>query len=183
MVTGRPSHDLEQLDEIARAASAAAWPARRGALFVVRQDHLAHRLDALLVEEHMLGAAEADALARRSVTATCASAGVSALARTPSCAHLVGPAHQRAELAGQLAARPSGTLPGQHLAGRAVDGDEVALLERSCRPIVMRLRVRNRRGSSRRRRRRACPCRAPPQRRARSCRRASVRMPSAACMP
>jgi hypothetical protein len=60
--------------------------------------------------------------------ARAASAGVSALVRTFRRRTLVGPAHQRAEFAGQF--RLDHRHPaGEHLAGRAVDGDDVARLE------------------------------------------------------
>ena len=52
----------------------------RGVL-VVREDHLAHRGDALALEEHVLRAAQADALGAE-LRAFRASAGVSALVRT-----------------------------------------------------------------------------------------------------
>ncbi len=60
--------------------------------------------------------------------AVLASSGVSALARTFRRRDLVGPAHQGAEVAGQLRLDHLHRA-GQDLAGRAVDGDDVAGLE------------------------------------------------------
>ena len=57
-----------------------------------------------------------------------ASGGVSALARTRHAPALVGPAHERAEIAGKFRLHHRHGA-GQHLAGRAVDGDDVALPE------------------------------------------------------
>ena len=76
MVTGRPLHDLEQLDEIGALHRQELGERRAAALLVVGQDHLAHRADAVLVEEHVLGAAEPDALgaefhARRARRSAC----------------------------------------------------------------------------------------------------------------
>ncbi len=64
-------------------------------------------------------------------SATRASAGVSALVRTPSLRTSSAQPISVRELAGQrrLDHRHA---PGQHLAGRAVDGDDVALLAASC---------------------------------------------------
>ena len=76
-------------------ASARSRPAR-----VVGEDHLAHRVDAVALEEHVLGAAEADALGAELARDLARRRGVSALARTFRRADLVGPAHQRRELAG-----------------------------------------------------------------------------------
>ena len=58
----------------------------------VGEDHLAHARDPLLVEEHVLGAAEADALGAEARARRAASSGVSALARTFIVRTLVGPA-------------------------------------------------------------------------------------------
>ena len=122
------AHDLEQLDEI--VALHRQQLRERGAALrlVVGQDHLAHRADAVLVEEHVLGAAEPDALGAEfhRHARVVRRVGVGAHAEL---ARLVGPAHQRRELARQL--RLDHRHPaGQHLAGRAIDGDEIAGAER-----------------------------------------------------
>ncbi len=97
------------------------------AFLVVGEDHLAHRDDALALEEHMLGAAEPDALGAE----TARGAGVErrlGVGAHLHAAHLVGPFHQRGEIAGQLRLHHRDRA-GEHLAGRAVDGHHVALLE------------------------------------------------------
>jgi hypothetical protein len=83
-------------------------------------------------------------------------------------ADFVGPAHQR------WRNRPTvrldiGTFALHHLAGRAVDGDDIALLQGAPAPTCHALRRCARRP---RPKRRACPCRAPPRPRGWSCRRA-----------
>ena len=125
----RPAgHDLEQLDEIGALHRQKLGERRAARFLVVGEDHLAHRLDALLVEEHVLGAAKPDAFGaeahRRFGVGRRIGIGAHA-----ELAHLVGPADQRGEFAGQLRLDHV-DLAGQHLAGRAVDGDGIAFLER-----------------------------------------------------
>jgi hypothetical protein len=80
MVTGRP-HDLEQLDEVralhrqSLASALRRWSRNR-------HDHLAHGGYAVAVEEHVLGAAQADAFGAEGARGHAASVGVSALVRT-----------------------------------------------------------------------------------------------------
>ena len=62
MVTGSAAHDLEQLDEVGALHRQKLGERRAARSFVVGQDHLAHGADAVLVEEHVLGAAQPDAL-------------------------------------------------------------------------------------------------------------------------
>ena len=120
-------HDPEQVGEI--PALHRKQLCERGAApgFVVGEDHFAHRQDAVGVEEHVLGAAEADALG-----AECARGlgvagrlGIGAHAQAP---RLVGPAHQPRETAAHL--RLDGRdFSRHHLAGAAVDGDPVGRRE------------------------------------------------------
>ena len=53
---------LNSSTKSARCIGSSLASAARRALLVFGQDHLAHRADAVLVEEHVLGAAEPDAL-------------------------------------------------------------------------------------------------------------------------
>ncbi len=55
-------HDLEQLDEILALHGQQLGQRGAAAVLLVGEDHLAHGDDAVGVEEHVLGAAEADAL-------------------------------------------------------------------------------------------------------------------------
>ena len=163
-------HDLEQLDEIAALHRQELGERRAPRLLVVGQDHLAHRPDAVLVEEHVLGAAEPDALGAELDARRRASAGVSALARTPSLrtssAQPISVANSPDSSGSSIGTVPASTWPVEP--SMVID---VAALERHAAGLQASAR-RSRRGASPRRRRRACPCRAPPPPRGRSCRRA-----------
>ena len=140
-----------------------------------------------LVEEHVLGAAQADPL-----RAEVARPG----ARRPACPRWCAPADggtssahsmsvSRLGIQFRVVAAPGtsrSTLPVTIPVG-AVDGDPVAFLHGAAADrerLSRRSRSRQRRRS---RRRSTCPFRAPPRPRARSCRRVAVRIASAACMP
>ena len=121
------AHDLEQLDEVVALHRQQLGERGAAGLLVVGEDHLAHGADAVLVEEHVLGAAEADAFGPEAHGDAARRSGVSALARTFSLrtasAQPISVANSP-DSAGSL----HRDLAGQHLAGRAVDGDDVALL-------------------------------------------------------
>ena len=122
------AHDLEQLDEIGalhRQKLGERGAARR---LVVGQNHLAHGADAILVEEHMLGAAQPDAFGAEFDRGARVGRRVGIGAHF-QFAHAVGPFHQRGEFAGERRLEHR-HLAGQHLAGRAVDGEHVALFQR-----------------------------------------------------
>ena len=125
MVTGQARHLAEDADEVVALERAGAWRARGSrAVDVAGEDHLAHGGDALLVEEHVLGAAEADALGAEVPRGARVErrVGVGAHAQAP---HLVGPPHELAELAaerrGHRRDRAEVDLP-----GAAVERDDVA---------------------------------------------------------
>ena len=120
-------HDLEQIGEVLPLHRQQFGERGAPAFFGLREDHLAHRDDALALEEHVLGAAQADAFGAE------AARGARVERRLGVGAHLhpahpVGPCHQRRELAGHLRLDHRHRAD-QHLAGRAVDGDDVALLQ------------------------------------------------------
>ena len=124
---GQARHFLEDGFEIA-ALHGQQFGKRRFAFgFCVGQDHLAHGDDALGVEEHVFGTAQADAfspeLARRGGIGGCVGIGAHF-----QDAHFVGPAHQRAEIAGQFGLTHA-DLSLEHLAGGAIDGDDVAAVD------------------------------------------------------
>ncbi len=121
-------HDLEQLLEVRALGGEQLGERGAAALLVIGQDHLAHRADAVALEEHMLGARQADALGAEILGGTGVQRGFRIGAHFQA-AHAVGPAHQRAELAGELRLKRRHRA-GDHLAGGAVDGEDVALLER-----------------------------------------------------
>ena len=67
----------------------------------IGNDHLTNRLDAGRLEEHMLGTAEADAFLRRTCGLRCITRRIAVGANVQG-ANLVSPAHEAAEVAGQL---------------------------------------------------------------------------------
>ena len=99
MVTGSPGHDLEQLLEIGALHRQDLGERRASAGLVLGEDHLAHGEDALVVEEHVLGAAKPDALGAEFARLACIArrVGVGAHAQAPLG---VGPRHERGEGAG-----------------------------------------------------------------------------------
>ena len=140
---GQPGHDLEQLLEI--GALHRQDLGERGAApgGVFGEDHLAHGEDALGVEEHVLGAAQADALGAELARLTCIARGVGVGAHAQPALG-VGPAHERGEGAGQLRLAHLGAAD-DHLPGAAVDGDDVALVQRrasrpACVPALASMR-------------------------------------------
>ncbi len=100
---------------------------RSARLFIVSEDHLAHRLDAPFLEEHVLGAAEADALSAKTHCGFRIRRRVG-IGTHAQLAHLVSPADQRGKFPGQLRLDHV-DLARQHLPSGAVDRDVVALLE------------------------------------------------------
>ena len=120
-------HDLEQLDEIRPLHRQQLGKRGAAGLLVLGENHLAHGADPGFLEEHVLGAAQPDALAAEFDGGARIVGGVGVDADA-ELAERIGPAHQRAEFAGhrRLDHRHP---PGQHLAQRAVDGDDVAGLE------------------------------------------------------
>ncbi len=114
-------HDGEELAEILPLERQQARQRGAAAGFGVGDDHLPHRQDALRVEEHVFGAAQADALGAE----LAGGFGVQRRFGVGAHAHaavLVGPFHQRAEIAGhrRLDHRDGAD---EDLAGGAVEGD------------------------------------------------------------
>ena len=100
MVTGSPSISRKMPTKSSRWNGRSLSSALSRAVRVGGEDHLAHGGDALVVEEHVLGAAEADALGAEVARGARVErrVGVGAHAQR---AHLVGPHHELAELAGE----------------------------------------------------------------------------------
>ena len=148
-------------------------------LLVVGQDHLAHRHDAVALEEHVLGAAEPDALGAElaRLAGIGRRLGVGAHAER---AELVGPDHQLGEVAGELGLHRRHDA--QHdLAGAAVEGHELARLHGRAAHVSVPARPSMRtspapatQGLPMPRATTAAWLVMPP---------VEVRMPSAACMP
>ena len=127
-------HAFESFVQLLKVALLIRQDLRKSGLALfdgVGADHLAERGDTVGFEEHVLGAAEADALGAQLAGLLRVARGVGVGADTQA-AVLVGPAHDAAEVAG------NGGVNGRDdavvdLAGGAVDGDEIAFVERSCR--------------------------------------------------
>ncbi len=120
-------HDLEELDEILALHRQKLVQRRAALLDGLREDHLAHGEDAVGIEEHVLGAAEPDALGAEFARGAGIERGLGVGADLEP-ADLVGPFHQRAEIAGQFRLNRRHRAR-DHLAGRAVEGDPVAGLQ------------------------------------------------------
>ena len=168
-VTGRPAMAAKIASKSdccigSSCASAASRCASCG-----REDHLAHHGQALGGHEHVLGAAQPDALGAELArpARVLGRVGVGAHAQAPA---LVGPGRDGGEVLAELG-RHERQRAQHERARRAVDRDHVALAHdrRRRRSACARPRRSSR---SRRRRRRACPCRARRRPRATSCRRA-----------
>ena len=121
-------HRLEDADEILALMRQQVLQGDAAFLFVLRQDHRPHVLDAVAFEEHVLGAAQADALGAELAGPLGILRRVGVRANLQR-AILVGPVHHRGEVAGELR-RLRGDRAGHHFAGRAVDRERVVVRER-----------------------------------------------------
>jgi hypothetical protein len=117
-------HDGEQLDEVGLLERLDLGQGGAATGLVVGQDHLAHGGDPLVVEEHVLGPAQADALGAEATRGARIQRrlGIGAHAQPT---HAVGPAHQGLEIARQFRL-DHGHGAVQHLALRPVDGHDLA---------------------------------------------------------
>ena len=123
----QPLHDLEQRLEIAALHRQQFGQRRAAARLILGEDHLAHRDNPLAVEEHMLGAAEADALGAElhRLAGIQRRFGIGAHFHAPVP---VSPDHQRRKFAGKLR-QAHLHLAFEHLALRPVNGDHRASLK------------------------------------------------------
>ena len=115
MVTGKPSIARKMASKSERCIGSSLASARCAAGGVLRHDHLAHRGEPVAVEEHVLGAAEPDALGAEVAAAVRVRRRVGVDPHA-ELADPVGPLHQAEEVAAQLrrdrsAAWPANTLP------------------------------------------------------------------------
>ena len=181
IVTGRPLHDLEQLDEVA-ALHRQELGERRAARSSRRRRGSSRAPPGCGPRRRTCARCGRARCPRRRTGARCrASAGVSALARTPSLRTLSAQpisVPNSPDSAGSII----GTRAGQHLAGRAVDGDDLAALEHGVAGAAWSARC-SRRAAEPAPETQGLPmprattaaCEVMPPR--------VVRMPSAACMP
>ncbi len=120
-------HHPEQLGEVAALHRQDLGERGAPAGLVAGDDHLAHREDALGLEEHVLGAAQPDALGAERARGARVGRRVGVGADLEP-AEAVDPLHQLAELAAELR-RHQRRGAEEHLAGRAVESERVAFLE------------------------------------------------------
>ena len=116
-------HDPEDLLEIAALGGEELEEGGAAAGFVLGQDHLADVGDALGIEEHVLGAAQADPFGAELAGGPAVERGLG-VGPDPKAAVGVGPGHQGSEIADQLGL-DGGDGAEHDLAGRAVDGDRL----------------------------------------------------------
>ena len=123
----QPGHDLEQRLEVGalHGQDLGQRPAPAG--LVVGADHLAHGEDAALIEEHVLGAAQPDALGAE-VARLARLAWRVGIGPDAERARRVRPLHHLCEVARQLGLTHLDAAL-EHLALAAVDGDDVALAQ------------------------------------------------------
>ena len=123
---GTRAHRLEYLDEILALVREEFAERSDARALLLRQDHLAHGGDAFGVEEHMFGAAKADAFGAVLHGGLRIRRGFSIGAHFHA-ARFIGPTHERAEIAGEFWLHHVGSTQ-QHFAGGAIDSDDIALL-------------------------------------------------------
>ena len=120
-------HDGEDVDEVAALKRKEPGEGLAALVFVFGQDHGADMVDASFLEEHVLGAAEADALAAELERGFAVHDGVRVRANAEG-AVLVGPLHQRGEFAGEGGLAELG-LAEDHVARVCVEGDPIAVAD------------------------------------------------------
>ena len=120
----QPLHDGEDLDEVGLLHGQDLRQGRAPAGFVVRQDHLADGLDALVVEEHVLGPAQADALGAELARGARVQRGLR-IGPDLQAPEAVGPSHEGGEVAGQLGLDHLDRA-GQHIPAAAIHRDDLA---------------------------------------------------------
>ncbi len=174
--TDRRRHPAERAEdprEIVALEGDELLESRAPSLLVSREDHLAHGHDAILLEEHVLGPAQADALRAEEPRDPRVLRGVR-IRPDAELAHLIGPFEEPVELAEhERVLGPHRSLEqhldhlgrarldpaAENLAGGAVDRDPIAFTER---PFPARSGARS--GSSPRGGTRIRRCRASPSR-------------------
>ena len=125
----QPVHDLEQIRRNPGAASGAAWRARRGGPRSLSARIISRTATMRSPSKNMCSVRQRPMPSAPNARAARASVGVSALARTFMRLHRIGPGHEGGEIAGQLGLHHRRRAR-HHFAGAAVDGDDVALLQR-----------------------------------------------------
>ena len=125
---GQTRHDLEQLDEVVPLHRQDLGKSCAAGLHLVGDDHFSHRHDALGIEEHVFGAAQADPFRAEVARGAGIERGFGIGAHTHA-AEGISPGHQQGEIARELGL-DGGHLALHHLARRTIDRDRLTLLQR-----------------------------------------------------
>ena len=123
-------HGLEQAGEIGALHGQQLRQRLAAGLLVLRQDHGLHVRDAILGEEHVLGAAQADAFGAELARGLGIARNIGIGAHAEAAAELVRPAHERRHDAGGRIGVERVGLAGEDLAGGTVERQPVAFLQR-----------------------------------------------------
>ena len=137
MVTGRPAMARKMPIEVLALEGQQLGQVLLALLGGLGHDHVLHVRQPFLLHEHVLGAAEADALGAElpGLAGILGRVGVGA---HPQTADLVGPAEHGVDVLVDGRGRKFG-LAEDHPAGRAVHGDPVAVVDHRCRRRMKRL--------------------------------------------
>jgi hypothetical protein len=128
MTTGKPSMAVNRPAKSLRCMGRSlAGPC--GGLFVARQDHGLHVLDAVLGEEHVLGAAQADAFGAELAGGLGVARDVGIGAHAELAAELVGPLHELQRTPEEFGSASSVLALPEDFAGGAVERKPVAFLQ------------------------------------------------------
>ena len=125
---GKTSHHFKNGSKVLALFGQQFVERNAAALFIIRQDHLAHSGNARGIKEHMLGTAKANAfcakIARRLRIQWRFGVGADFHAATG-----IGPDHQRAEITHQLRLQCR-DFARHHFAGGAIKRDDIAFMQR-----------------------------------------------------
>ena len=121
-------HGFEQTGEILALHGQQLLQRLPAGLLVARQNHRLHVRDAILGEEHVLGAAQADAFGAEHARGLGIARDIGIGANAEVAAEFVGPLHELAEVRGVRIGLVGVGLAEIDVGGGAVDGDPVAFL-------------------------------------------------------
>ncbi len=123
-------HGVEQTGEILALEGQQFGQGFAAGLLVARQNHGLHVLDAVLGEEHVLGAAQPDAFRAELAGSLGVARDIRVGANAELAAELVGPVHEVGQNARARIGVDGVGLAGEHFTGRAVERKPVAFLQR-----------------------------------------------------
>ena len=114
-------HGLEEAGEILALHGQQPLQGFAAGLFVARQNHGLHVLDAAFGEEHVLRAAEADAFGAEAAGGLGVTRNIGIGAHAEAAAEFVGPTHEAGQNAGRGVGIQRVGLPGKSFAGGTVE--------------------------------------------------------------